>query len=209
MKSISSGLRRAEFVERIKRLIHQLVEIRRSWGSLWRAQSNIDLYKKADYQNEFLHGHPNSPTCWTDSPHFRHSKIKRLNHSGPNPHRQQFKRSKTNQIHHRRSHGSIPVFQFRLHIGQLLISLYTSNAFVHPQSLIFYSDVVTRNTNVQTKIQLSRSFLRRNFTFHLAHSAVKHLGIKFETNGLNVSALLSTKQIASATQLQIQCGNFE
>ena len=47
------------------------------------------------------------------------------------------------------------------------------------------------------------------FAFHFAHRAIEHLGIQFEPDGFDVSALFSAQQIAGAAQFKIQSGDLE
>ena len=49
----------------------------------------------------------------------------------------------------------------------------------------------------------------RPFALHFTDGTVEHLGIKFETDGFDVPALLAAQKIACATQLEIERGDFE
>ena len=77
------------------------------------------------------------------------------------------------------------------------------------QTLIFFGNVVRRNANVESEIELSFGFVGRGFAFHLADSAFEHLRVELEADGFDVAALLAAKHVTGAAEFEIEGGDFE
>src|ERR1035437_8803660 len=95
----------------------------------------------------------------------------------------------------RRSICATPI---RCDSRQLPPRLHAGDALVHTQPLVLFWDVVGRNTDVQPQVQLRFGRLLLHLALQIAHRALQHGGVKLETDGFNVSALLAAQQVSGA-----------
>ena len=99
--------------------------------------------------------------------------------------------------------------QFGADVGQLRLGFHARYALVHLQALVFFRNVIGVDADVEAEIELGFGLVGRGLALHFADGALEHLRVKFEADGLDVSALLAAEKIACAAQFEIERGDFE
>src|SRR6266446_4627172 len=92
---------------------------------------------------------------------------------------------------------------------QLRLSFHSRDTLVHPQALVLLFNVVGRNADVETQIELNLCHFNARLALHFAHGALQHLRIKFEAHRFDVAALLSAEKISRAPQFEIESSDLE
>ena len=95
------------------------------------------------------------------------------------------------QVTHGVRRRSVAVGEFSGDIGQRFLVLDSGDTLVHAQALIFFRDVVRRNADVESKVELSLGFFRFDLALEFAHGALEHRRVHLEADGIDVSALLA------------------
>src|SRR5260370_28806538 len=124
-------------------------------------------------------------------------------------HAPELERGIVQQVADRWRRRSVTIFKFCGDIAQLTIRFHAGDALVHPQALIFFGNVLGGNTNVESEVELRLGFVGRDFAFHFADGALQHLGIQFEADGFDMTALLAAQQVAGAAEFEVERGNLE